>query len=404
MKEKIDMSAIYHLAVMDDHWLNTFRFSITLQNKINPVFLQQCVDQLVPKYPMLCCKITHDLFNYYIEEVDTITVQKDQHPILRSVTKHTIEQYALTILYHENTLSLEAFHAITDGHGALTFLKDLLALYTSTPICLQNNLSQAYEDSYIANTQSSSSKQKYSFPKFNGFRFHHRSHLKPIQITTIELDLNETKSLTKQLECGINEFITTIFYRSILQAHNTKNKEVSIQIPVNLRNHFPSTSLRNFTLCLLTSLDAQSKQLSLKDMIQHIHNQIKERNTPIHFLQEIHKIVKAQKNPMVTHIPLPLKIALIRYYYVLCRERSCMTITNLGRIQFDNAELNNQIQHMDVMLSPRYHTPYNCGIISCKDKIRINITHDDHLQLIHELKKHFIELGLSIKCQAYQPE
>ena len=403
MKQKLDSSAVFHTAMMDENWLNTYRFAITLKTKVEPERLQYCVDQLINKYPMICCKIKHNFFHHYTEPLDKLMVQEDKHPLLRSVNFPNIHNQAITILYNEYTIILEAFHAITDGHGALTYLKDLLHLYildNTYPTHTQPKISLTY-DSFQQHKHHSKTKKVYTTENGSFFKFHKRDNTQPILATTLEMDTLILKELAKQFNCGINDLIITIFYRAILQAFDTKNKTVSIQVPVNLRNHFPSDSLLNFTLCIITKIQNEYKDLSLEEMIQHIRNQVKDKNTKEYFEKEIAKVAKPQSNVFVKYTPLKMKSSFIKYYYLLMKEPSCLTITNLGRIDFLDNKINDQIVHMDCILSPRYHTPYNCGIISINNTLHINITHDDKDILIEEIKKQFAELGISTNCYRY---
>ena len=404
MKQHLDSSAVFHTAMMNEDWLNTYRFGITLKEKIDPTRLQQCVDQLVSKYPMICCKIKHNFFHHYTEPLEELLVQEDKHPLLRSVNFPNIHNQAITILYNENTIILEAFHAITDGHGAITYLKDLLSLYVldeNITVEHQPKISFTY-DGFQQHKHHSKTKKIYSNENGSFFKFHKRESNHPILATTFELDTTQLKELAKQFGCGINDLIITLFYRAILNAYDTKNKTVSIQVPVNLRNHFPSDSLLNFTLCFITKIQNEYKNLSLEDMIQHIRAQVKEQNTKEYFEKEIAKVAKPQNNVFIKYMPLKIKSSAIKYYYLLMKEPSCLTITNLGKIDFQDKKVNEQILHMDCVLSPRYHTPYNCGIISINNTLHINITHDHQDVLIEEIKKQFAEVNLSTNCYLYK--
>jgi len=403
MKQHLDSSALFHLAMMNEDWLNTYRFSITLKEKVEPAKLQQCVDALLSKYPMICCKIKHNFFHHYTEPLTNLTIQEDKQPLLRSVNYPNIHNQAITILYDEKTIILEAFHAITDGYGATTFLKELLHLYTVDTLDTQTTqpkISFTY-DSFQQHKHHSKTRKVYTNEQGKFFKFHKRDNQHPILATTLEMDIQQIKQVAKQYQCGINDLIITLFYRAILNAYDTQKKTISIQIPVNLRNHFPSDSLLNFTLCFITKLQHTYKDLSLLEMIQHIQTQTKQFNTKEYFEKEITKVAKPQSNAFIKYLPLKMKTSFVKYYYLLAKEPSCLTITNLGKMDFLDKRTNEQIEHMDVILSPRYHTPYNCGVISINDILHINITHDQNDILIEEIKKQFMELGISTNCYRY---
>ena len=306
MKQQLDSSALFHLAMMNEDWLNTYRFSITLKNKVEPAKLQQCVDALLSKYPMICCKIKHNFFHHYTVPLTNLTIQEDKQPLLHSVNYPNIHNQAITILYDEKTIILEVFHAITDGYGATTFLKELLHLYTVDTLDTQTTqpkISFTY-DSFQQHKHHSKTRKVYTNEQGKFFKFHKREKYLPILATTLEMDVQQIKQVAKQYQCGINDLIITLFYRAILNAYDTQKKTISIQIPVNLRNHFPSDSLLNFTLCFITKLQHTHKDLSLPEMIQHIQTQTKQFNTKEYFKKEITKVAKPQNNAFIKYLPL----------------------------------------------------------------------------------------------------
>ena len=52
---------------------------------------------------------------------------------------------------------------------------------------------------------------------------------------------------------------------------------------------------------------------------------------------------------------------------------SSITLTNLGSVVFSE-EMKQYVRGIDVWLTPRRGSPYNCSVISCGDQLRINIT------------------------------
>ena len=81
--------------------------------------------------------------------------------------------------------------------------------------------------------------------------------------------------------------------------------------------------------------------------------------------------------------------------YRLIGEKSCLTVSNLGRIGFDDETVANSIEEMSVTLSPRYSTPLNCGIISIHNKLIISVSHDGlQERLFKELEKEFEVLNI----------
>ena len=52
---------------------------------------------------------------------------------------------------------------------------------------------------------------------------------------------------------------------------------------------------------------------------------------------------------------------------------SCITISNLGQVSFPDA-VRRELVRLDFLLTPRAHSPYNCGIASVGDTLSLTIT------------------------------
>lgn len=132
---------------------------------------------------MICCKIKHNFFHHYTEPLTDLSLQKDKQPLLRSVNYPNIHNQAITILYDEKTIILEAFHAITDDYGATTFLKELLHLYTVDTLDTQTTqpkISFSY-DSFQQHKHHSKTKKVYTTEQGKFFKFHKNTLKKRLQ-------------------------------------------------------------------------------------------------------------------------------------------------------------------------------------------------------------------------------
>ena len=52
---------------------------------------------------------------------------------------------------------------------------------------------------------------------------------------------------------------------------------------------------------------------------------------------------------------------------------SCITVSNLGQVSFPDA-VRRELVRLDFLLTPRVHSPYNCGIVSVGDTLSLTIT------------------------------
>lgn len=388
MKLKLDNSAVLHTALMNDENINIFRISVTLKEKVDPYLLQEALDSTIPRFPSIAGFVSNNTYWYFAESLSYLPVQEDNF-ILRSIRKQDIGQTALKVLYKGNSISVEVFHSMTDGYGCLVFVKTLVANYIAGKMKIPSHfeeenipsVDQSYtekeiEDSFFAVAEKGLG-QSFSKQRRKTFKFASEYESREIKVTTFSLDIAEVKMIAKRIGCSVNDLLAGIFAKSIMnyQENCTSNHAdklpIELAIPVNLRNIFESETLRNFTLPATPKITARDSCPSLYTIIKCIQYQMKQE-----FLAMKGKIsanTALQKSCMIRIFPLRIKNWLIKLGFKVFGESSCLTISNLGLVGFPN-EIESRIEEMNFALSPRYSTPYNCGVISFKNKLHINLT------------------------------
>lgn len=98
--------------------------------------------------------------------------------------------------------------------------------------------------------------------------------------------------------------------------------------------------------------------------------------------------VKTQRSWYFQIIPLVIKCTLMRLAYRFFGEsNSSVTLTNLGNVTLPK-EMQKFVEHIDVTLTPRIRSPYNCAILSYNGQLSINIS---RFPLKSELEEIFIQ-------------
>ncbi|MBQ0125330.1 MAG: alpha/beta hydrolase fold domain-containing protein, partial [Clostridiales bacterium] len=111
-------------------WTNMYRVSATLCDRIDPDVLQSALDVTVRRFPSIAVRVRTGAFWYYLEEVAKAPkVEPDNCYPLTHFPFSYISRCAIRVLYYENRLAVELFHGLTDGSGAMVFLKALTAEY-----------------------------------------------------------------------------------------------------------------------------------------------------------------------------------------------------------------------------------------------------------------------------------
>lgn len=139
MKHKIDLthpvdnSALIHLALHNTWHSNCFRAAVHLKTPIRPAKLQKTVNSLVPRFPMLAAGIRKKGNSFIVvPQTGQLYIRWDKETLAYMPMKE-IQDCALRILYGQYHIAVEFFHSLTDGAGALQFLKVLIAEYLDKP-------------------------------------------------------------------------------------------------------------------------------------------------------------------------------------------------------------------------------------------------------------------------------
>ena len=380
MKNRLDSTAIVHCALMRKNWINAYRIVITMDHPVNKDILQQALDSMPDRYPTICSRITKDMFWYYTEKLDRLVVREDDGVLLGSVNYKNMYNQAINIMYSGDKIIMEAFHSVTDGHGAFTFLNSLVGAYLAIEKgSLRVNaykgtfVEEELEDAFMKN-YTKTDRRKSPFTVSKPYFFEKDTENKSVNATTFRMKTASVREQAKANRCSMNDFLLALVFSAIFSIKETKQKDVVLTVPVNLRRHFDSPSLLNFTYLSETALKNNEK-LSFRQMTEEIHRQVKRQNTPEYMKKAVSQIAGIYKIPFVSILPLAVKNFAIRLVTGMGVEKSCMTVTNLGNIANMMPAGEGRIKNINVILSPRRNAPYNCGIISHNDRLNITFTH-----------------------------
>lgn len=82
------------------------------------------------RYPLLAVKLRRGVFwNFFDKNESPILIAEEMNYPCSPLVPKQNRGYFLRVLYYKQQISLEVFHALTDGTGAIEFLKTLLYQY-----------------------------------------------------------------------------------------------------------------------------------------------------------------------------------------------------------------------------------------------------------------------------------
>lgn len=385
----LDNSGIIHLAAIRKWHTDSFRFSVTLTEEIDPFLLQEALNRIIFRFPTIAAGITKDAFQFKVVPVSFAPSVTLQQAVLTPMTNREIENCAFRVLYFENQIVGEFFHSLTDGYGGSVFMTTLLAEYLHqkygseiTPCEMifapfETPLYEELKDDYFtyAGEKTEPLKNKWVYqlpgkPHKNG----------TIQITSRTYDIKSLLDVAHKYDVSLTTFLTTVMAVSISEIQERylqrrkRKKPIQIMVPVNLRHLFPSNTLRNFSLFALPRIEADKCVPSFGSLLEIVREQLEQLVTKEKMAAAMATHTKLEKATIMKVIPLFLKCAILRAaHHFLGEMSSCISLSNLGIISFPK-EMSQYIEQIDFVLTPRIKSPYNCGIVTYENKCIINIS------------------------------
>lgn len=383
----IDNSAILYLALIRKDHTNTYRFTMKLTETVCPETLQKAVDQIYLRFPTIVGGFHFGFFRSYQVPVEAPPQVQPDPGCLITMSREEIRRCAFRVYYRDRNIIMEAFHALTDGYGAIACFTTLIAEYLRLkhgihiPVCetlvdLEQSPSlRELEDAYLQYEEGKPlhlpSRYAYQLPGGNAERNAIYEH-------TVRIPADKVLAAARTYGVSITALIGTAMASAIMEMQHRNPsgsaKPVRIMVPVDLRRMFPSGTFRNFILYVLPTLEPEEACRPLTERIHHFAKQVQSQLDPKRLASIMSYNVKAQRAWYFQMIPLALKLAFMRLAYRFFGEsNSSITMTNLGNVRLPE-QMQPFVEGIEVLLTPRARSPYNCGIISCNGQLAIHIS------------------------------
>ena len=231
------------------------------------------------------------------------------------------------------------------------------------------------EDAYLEHEEGKPlhlpSRYSYQLPGGNGNRDAIHSH-------TIQLPTQTLLDASRAQGVSINTLISAVMAAAIMELQQkrpgSRIRPVRIMVPLDLRRLFPSRTLRNFVLYVLPTMEPEEYGKPFRNLLQNFSSQIQTQSQRDKLASIMAYNVGLQRAWYFRIIPLSIKLAIMRLIYRYFGEsNSSLTLTNLGNIRLPE-QMQPYVQGIEVHLTPRVRSPYNCSIISYNGTLSIHIS------------------------------
>lgn len=392
----LDTAANIYPATVTRSQSHLFRLSVELMKPVEADILQQATNRIAPRFPTIAARLCTGFFWYKFYPAGTISVRTGIVPLCARMTKREMKQNCIRVIADGRQMMVEYFHGLCDGYAAMCFLKSLAAEYIhiAEKICVPER-----DGVYRSNTMPMKSELTDAFQTYAISVSKKRDGGKALSLTgnslaggqqiNHEITISVDEILKKAHEAGVT--ITAYLASCLLFAlqkiwqeekHPPRGK-LRVSFPVNLRQFFPTDTLRNFSHFVIVEIDPQKGRWTFDEICQSVHHQMKQKATRKEMQAEISNNVRILQNSFFRWIPLCIKNLMMRVsYWIFGTNTSCLTISNLGRITVPD-EMKAYVRRFHVQLDAHKGSPYSCAVHSYGGELTISMTRsieDDRLE------------------------
>ena len=419
----LDNAAKIFPAIISKRMTSLFRVSATLKKPINIKKLQLALDKMITRCPYFNVRLKAGMFWYFFEK-------NKNPPKLMADSKYPCMNYNIKkrknhlfrVLPYNNRIAIEFSHGLTDGTGAMLFLKSLIAEYL--------------EISGVFSTDKSGLLPAESIPDKteieDGFKVHYNKEIPPpnktepafhlpeklaptgeYRITTGICPVKTVLKISKQHNCSLTEYLAAQFidsYQDYYRSLSSKVKKkigapIILRIPINLRKMFPSKTMLNFFLAINAKIDPRLGEYTFDEIIVHVKAALNTGVDPKSIQQQIRRNVKGEMFLFAKLNPLFIKnIALKLIYMLIGDNRVTSSLSNIGKVSMPDVYAN-EIERFDFIPPPTFLNRINSSVLSWKDNLYFSFGNLGSERVIETIFfRKLIKAGIPVKIESNNQE
>ena len=358
---KLDNAALAFPLVTGENDTRVFRFYCQLKEEVDSDILQQALDRTMEKYPLFQAVLRKGLFWFYLEHSDIrALVKPETEPPCNRLYIPDKKSLLFQVSYYKERINFEVFHALTDGTGAMHFLQELVQNYLILAYPKKNfpeigrdkktgrgNIEEDSFSQYYSSDIPKNREKKKAAVKLKGEKLVHSD----MHISEVVLSVKEVHQKARSYGVSITVLLTAVMLCSIREEipKNQQKRPVTLMIPVNLRNYFPSQSMTNFFGWIevgYTFSDTTTFEEVLADVKRQFEQELEKDKIAMH----MNDYVRIEKNIFVRAVPLEIK----KYFLMIGANLGSRSITavysNIGIIRLPE-EYREYIRHFGIFAS-----------------------------------------------------
>lgn len=373
---RIDNAGHMYSSITSTRVTTLFRFSIELKETIDVKNGNYALRKTLERFPFLNANLRSGFFWFYLRSSRSFPELEEEtyYPCMNLYLKKS-RIFPFRVLYFKKKLSFEFSHIIFDGESALKFISVFISYYLKEcgkitellPVCKEDFSDEERENGFrkhydnkvpsIKNTDKAY-KLKYKLsPKGSFF------------VCSGLMDIKDIKEVSKKYNASIFIFLMAVYIKTIIEINENIKRPIVINVPVSLRNFFPSKTMSNYFITITPSIDPRVGEYSLEEIIDYLKNYFAITLNEKTIRRYISTAVKYEDWAVFKMMPLFLKNIILPNIYKTYGENTFTSgISNLGRVSFSK-EIDENIERIDVFAAPSTGNIIKAILVSFDDKL-----------------------------------
>ncbi|GLC81215.1 DUF6320 domain-containing protein [Lacrimispora brassicae] len=382
---RLDNTAKIFPVIASENLSNVFRISAVLKEEVDPGTLQRALEEILPQFEGFTVRLRRGFFWYYFENNKRMPViERETTYPCKYIDPHSNQLFLFRVTYFGRRINLEVFHAVTDGLGAVNFLKALVYRYLDlkqnsradhqAPQKISSDVSMNVEDSYVRHYKKTV-KRKYSSRK----AYHLTGEALPLDEENVlhgYVDLKMLKVAAKSCGVSITRFLTAALIWAIYLEYLEKKpceRSIGISIPINLRNFFGSDTTANFFAVTLIDFLSTGEEHTFSEILEAVSRQMDLKITKEKMEQIISYNVSNEKKWYLRIAPLFVKWCVLNLIFRKNDKAYTMTLSNIGPIEIEE-DYKKEIERITMMIGVSKRQPVKCGVCAYGEEVIVTFT------------------------------
>lgn len=410
---KLDTAGKMYSSIKSSRATTLFRLSADLKETVDPEVLQTALDHIIERFPYFNVNLRRGVFWYYFE-------WNDEHPLIEPEAHYPCMNmpikkkgvHPFRVLYFNKKVSVEFSHIITDGAGAVTFMRALIfEYYRLQGIEAEDSTIFKYGDEPDAGEIEDAFGAHYdeNIPMYrrrvNAFHFPFRREKKGVyNVVTGIIPVADVLAASRSYGASLTEFLSAVYFDTIqelMEREDFKKKPIVLNIPVNLRKMFGSKTMRNFFISVTPMIDPRLGHYTFEEIIKYMHHFMKITVDEKYVMQQIRQSVISEKTFFLRVVPLFIKDMLMPIIYRTYGEGNYTTgFSNVGAIKMP-PELEEHIERFELYPPPSTGNTLKVTMVSYQEHLYISfgsLSRDRRVEQIFFTKLR--KMGMPVKIEA----